>query len=68
MGGLAQWSWTLDGWIIVAGMLCAAATALLGNFLVLRKMSMLGDAITHAILPGLAASVIEDLRERGLVA
>lgn len=63
MGGLAQWSWALDGWIIVAGMLCAAATALLGNFLVLRKMSMLGDAITHAILPGLAAAfLISDSR------
>ena len=24
------------------------------NFLVLRRMSMLGDAITHAVLPGLA--------------
>lgn len=32
------------------------AASLLGNFLVLRKMSMLGDAITHAILPGLAAA------------
>lgn len=32
------------------------ASALLGNFLVLRKMSMLGDAISHAVLPGLAAA------------
>lgn len=63
MGGLEQWNWFLDGWIIVAGMLCAASTALLGNFLVLRKMSMLGDAITHAILPGLAAAfMISDSR------
>ncbi|WP_417381687.1 metal ABC transporter permease [Gimesia sp.] len=53
---LSQWNWFLDGWIIVAGILCSVATALLGNFLVLRKMSMLGDAITHAILPGLAAA------------
>ncbi|HBL45655.1 MAG TPA: iron ABC transporter, partial [Planctomycetaceae bacterium] len=40
---LSQWNWYLDGWIIVAGILCSVATALLGNFLVLRKMSMLGD-------------------------
>ncbi|MEZ6134187.1 MAG: metal ABC transporter permease [Pirellulaceae bacterium] len=32
------------------------SAALLGNFLVLRKMSMLGDAISHAILPGLAVA------------
>jgi manganese/zinc/iron transport system permease protein len=56
MNLLQDWNWALDGWIIVAGMLCASASALLGNFLVLRKMSMLGDAISHAVLPGLAAA------------
>jgi manganese/zinc/iron transport system permease protein len=52
----ANWSWALDGWIVAAGVLCAVAAALLGNFLVLRRMSMLGDAISHAVLPGLAAA------------
>lgn len=56
MGALESWSWTLDGWIIAAGVLCAVAASLLGNFLVLRRMSLLGDAISHAILPGLAAA------------
>ena len=56
MGELASWSWALDGWIVATGVLCAVASALLGNFLVLRKMSMLGDAISHAVLPGLAAA------------
>jgi len=51
-----DWSWTLDGWIVLAGMLCAVAAALLGNFLVLRRLSLLGDAVSHAILPGLAAA------------
>jgi manganese/zinc/iron transport system permease protein len=45
-------------WIIVVGMLCAMACALLGNFLVLRQMSMMGDAISHAVLPGLAAAFL----------
>jgi manganese/zinc/iron transport system permease protein len=52
------WSWQIDGWIIAAGVLCAMACALLGNFLVLRKMSMMGDAISHAVLPGLAAAFL----------
>ncbi len=56
MGELARWDWSLDGWIVAAGILCAVASALLGNFLVLRRMSMLGDAITHAVLPGLAVA------------
>ena len=50
------WSWGLDGWIVVAGVLCSVSAALLGNFLVLRRMSLLGDAISHAVLPGLAAA------------
>lgn len=53
---MATWDWALDGWIVAAGSLCAVAAALLGNFLVLRRLSMLGDAISHAVLPGLAAA------------
>jgi manganese/zinc/iron transport system permease protein len=43
-----------DTWIVVVGALCAIACALPGCFLVLRGMSMMGDAISHAVLPGLA--------------
>ncbi|MDA7978209.1 MAG: metal ABC transporter permease [Pirellulales bacterium] len=56
--GISTWRWDFDGWIVAAGILCAVAAALLGNFLVLRRMSMLGDAISHAVLPGLAAAFI----------
>ncbi|MCC7408984.1 MAG: metal ABC transporter permease [Phycisphaeraceae bacterium] len=52
------WMWELDGWIIAAGVLCAMSCALVGNFLVLRKMSMMGDAISHAVLPGIAAAFL----------
>lgn len=41
--------------IVIAGVLVATACALLGSFLVLRRMSMMADAISHAILPGLVA-------------
>ncbi|NND96497.1 MAG: iron ABC transporter [Pirellulaceae bacterium] len=53
-----NWSWSFDGWIVVVGMLCATASALLGNFLVLRKLSMLGDAVTHAVLPGIVVAFL----------
>ncbi|MEX0586159.1 MAG: metal ABC transporter permease, partial [Pirellulales bacterium] len=49
-------SWQLDGWIMAVGVLGAVAAALLGNFLVLRKMSLMADAISHAVLPGLAVA------------
>ena len=47
---------SLDTWTAAIGALCAAACALPGCFLVLRGMSMMGDAISHAVLPGLAAA------------
>lgn len=48
----------IDTWIVVVGTLAAVACALLGNFLVLRHMSMMGDAISHAVLPGLAVAFL----------
>lgn len=49
---------TLDTWIVIAGILCAMACALVGNFLVLQRLSMMGDAISHAVLPGLAIAFL----------
>lgn len=45
-------------WIILTGVLAAASCGLLGSFLVLRRMSMLGDAISHAVLPGIALAFL----------
>lgn len=39
--------------ILLTGILCAVACALPGTFLILRRMAMMTDAISHAILPGL---------------
>jgi manganese/zinc/iron transport system permease protein len=52
------WAWQVDGWMIVASILCGIACALVGNFLVLRKLSLIGDALSHAVLPGIAASFL----------
>ena len=51
--------WTsLDTWIVVAAVLAGATCALIGSFLVLKKVSMMGDAISHAVLPGIAVAFI----------
>ena len=39
--------------LLTAG-LVATSCALPGTFLVLRRMSLIGDAISHAVLPGIA--------------
>ena len=50
-------------WIILTGSLVAASCGLLGCFLLLRKMTMVGDAISHAVLPGIViAYLITDSR------
>ncbi|MGV3761278.1 metal ABC transporter permease [Parapedobacter sp.] len=45
-------------WIILTGALVAITCGLLGCFLVLRKMSMVGDAISHAVLPGIVIAFL----------
>ncbi|MBP9795288.1 MAG: metal ABC transporter permease, partial [Chitinophagales bacterium] len=36
-------------WIIITGSLVAITSGLLGCFLILRRMAMVGDAISHAV-------------------
>lgn len=45
---------------IIVGIVCA----LIGCFIVLRGMALLGDALAHAILPGLAVGYIVSAGER----
>jgi manganese/zinc/iron transport system permease protein len=49
-------SWTDSAWIVITGALVAGSCGLLGCFLVLRRLSMLGDAISHAVLPGIVVA------------
>ncbi|MCB0735616.1 MAG: metal ABC transporter permease [Bacteroidetes bacterium] len=42
-----------DIWIIITASLVAANAAILGSFLIMRRMAMVGDAISHAVLPGI---------------
>lgn len=53
-------------WTIVLGILANVSCAILGCFLVLRRMSLLGDAISHAMLPGIAVAFIFTGKVTGL--
>jgi manganese/zinc/iron transport system permease protein len=54
--------WTQDfgsfGWITLMGFLVATACGLVGNYLILRRMALVGDAISHSVLPGIAVAFI----------
>jgi manganese/zinc/iron transport system permease protein len=45
-------------WIILTGSLVAACCSLLGCYLILRRMAMVGDAISHAVLPGIVIAFL----------
>jgi manganese/zinc/iron transport system permease protein len=52
--------WTADFsitvWIVLMGFFVTAACGLIGNYLLLRRMALVGDAISHSILPGLVVA------------
>ncbi|MDA1162273.1 MAG: metal ABC transporter permease [Planctomycetota bacterium] len=51
--------WTeLDTWTAFTAALAAMSCAVPGTFLVLRRQSMLGDALSHTVLPGIVAAFL----------
>jgi manganese/zinc/iron transport system permease protein len=57
---IAPWTQDLSsfGWIALMGFLVATACGLVGNYLILRRMALVGDAISHSVLPGLAIAFL----------
>lgn len=49
---------TSDLWIIATASLVAISCAMVGVFLVLRRMSLLGDAISHSVLLGIVLAYL----------
>lgn len=45
-------------YIILTASLFSISCGLLGSFLILRKMAMVGDAISHAVLPGIVIAFL----------
>lgn len=45
-------------WIILTGALAASCCGILGVFLVLRKMTLIGDAISHSVMPGIVIAIL----------
>ena len=43
---------------LLIGALVAATCALVGNFLLLRRQALLGDAISHVVLPGIVLAFV----------
>jgi len=48
----------MHGWAMATAAVVSAGCALVGTLLVVRRMSLLGDAISHAVLPGIVVAVL----------
>ncbi|MEI6240308.1 MAG: metal ABC transporter permease [Planctomycetia bacterium] len=57
----------MHAWAIATAAVVAAGCALVGTLLVVRRMSLLGDAISHAVLPGIVIAVLAGGRPGGLL-
>lgn len=57
---VAPWTTELGtyGWIALMGFLIGAACGLVGNYLLLRRLALMGDAISHSVLPGLVIAFL----------
>lgn len=51
-----QWNNTWP--IVLMGFFVAAACGLVGNYMILRRMALIGDAISHSLLPGIALAFL----------
>ena len=58
MDATSAGQWTMHAWAMATAATVAASCALVGTLLVVRRMSLLGDAIAHAVLPGIAVGVL----------
>lgn len=45
-------------WVVLMGFLVTSACGLVGNYLLLRRMALIGDAISHSILAGLVVAFL----------
>ena len=55
----------MHAWAVATAAVVAAGCALVGTLLVVRRMSLVGDCVSHAVLPGVAIAVLAGGRPGG---
>ena len=57
---VAPWTEQLPvfGTVMLMGFFVTAACGLVGNYLMLRRMALMGDAVSHSVLPGLVIAFL----------
>lgn len=65
LASLEAGEWALHGWALATAAVTAAACSLVGTLLVVRRMSLFGDALAHAVLPGIVVAALAGGRPGG---
>ena len=57
---VAPWASDFQGnmWVVLMGFFAITACGLVGQYLVLRRMALVGDAISHSVLPGIVIAFL----------
>lgn len=55
----------VHGWAMATAAMVAVGASLIGSLLVVRRLSLLGDAVSHAVLPGIAVAILAGGRPGG---
>ena len=63
---VSEWG-AMHSWAIATAAVVSAGCALVGTLLVVRRMSLVGDAISHAVLPGIVLAVLAGGRPGGVL-
>src|SRR5690606_12373146 len=45
-------------YVVIGSMLLAASSAIVGVFIVLKKKALIGDAVSHSVLPGICTAFL----------
>ncbi len=57
---ITPWTTDFQGniWVVLMGFFAVTACGLVGQYLVLRRMALVGDAISHSVLPGIVIAFL----------
>ena len=50
--------WEIDTWPLLMALLVAMSCGLLGSVFLVRRTALLGDAVSHSVLPGIAGGLL----------
>ena len=58
LGAVQLWFKDFDTWPLLMALLVSLSCALLGTVFLVRRTALLGDAVSHSVLPGIAGGLL----------